>query len=250
MKMSSEKFSLKWNDFASNVSNTFSKLRQNTRLYDVTLVSNDHQQVSAHKLVLSACSEVFSNIFNSNNSPNMMLYLDSVDVKEIIFMLDYIYQGEVQIHQEYLDRFLELATKFKFLGLLTDYKEEEVQETFIDIKENGYIYQESNSEEYNYESYSEDRKKNVKNVKERSMKPINQNLEANNAEIDQKFSELIEKVEGEPFRCTVCEKKIKDKRDMKRHLETHLSGLSYECSQCGNSFRSSDALRKHKRNLC
>ena len=171
--MSSEKFSLKWNDFASNVSNSFSKLRQETRLYDVTLVSNDHQQVSAHKLVLSACSEVFSNIFNSNNSPNMMLYLDSVDVKEIIFMLDYIYQGEVQIHQEYLDRFLELATKFKFLGLLTDYKEEEVQETFIDIKENGYIYQESKSEEYNYESYSEDRKKNVKNVKERSMKPIN-----------------------------------------------------------------------------
>ena len=92
-KMSSEEFSLKWNDFASNVSNSFFKLRQETRLYDVTLVSNDHQQVSAHKLVLSACSEVFSNIFNSNNSSNMMLYLDSVDVKEVNFMLDYIYQG-------------------------------------------------------------------------------------------------------------------------------------------------------------
>ena len=65
--MSSEKFSLKWNDFATNVSNSFSRLRQETRLYDVTLVSNDHQQVSAHKLVLSACSEVFSYIFNSNN---------------------------------------------------------------------------------------------------------------------------------------------------------------------------------------
>ena len=75
--MASEKFSLKWNEFASYVSNSFSKLRQETRLYDVTLVSNDHQQVSAHKLVLSACSEVFSNIFNSKNSPNMMLYLDS-----------------------------------------------------------------------------------------------------------------------------------------------------------------------------
>ena len=53
----------------------------------------------------------------------------------------------------------------------------------------------NNSEEYNHESYSEDRKKSVKSMKERSIKPINQNLEANNAEIDQKFSELIGKVE-------------------------------------------------------
>ena len=130
--MSSEKFSLKWNDFQRNVSNSFSKLRQETRLYDVTLVSNDHQQVSAHKLVLSACSEVFSNIFNSNRSSNMMLYLDSVDVKEVNFMLDYIYQGEVNIPQEYLDKFLEIAVKFKLLGIVTDAKEEEVQETFND----------------------------------------------------------------------------------------------------------------------
>ena len=216
----------------------------------MTLVTNDHQLVSAHKLVLSACSEVFSNIFNSNRSSNMMLYLDSVDVKEVNFMLDYIYQGEVNIPQEYLDKFLEIAVKFKLLGIVTDAKEEEVQETFNDIKENGYIYQDSNSEEYNHISYSEERKKNVKCMKERSLKTINQNFEANNAEIDQKFSELIEKVKGEPFRCTVCDKKMKDKRDMKRHLETHLSGLSYECSQCEKSFRSSDSLRQHKKNYC
>ena len=131
--MSSEKFSLKWNDFASNVSHSFSKLRQETRLYDVTLVSNDHKQVSAHKLVLSACSEVFSNIFNSNNSSNMMLYLDSVDVKEVNFMLDYIYQGEVQIHQENLDRFLEIATKFKLSGLLGD---EKIEGEHVDLEQN------------------------------------------------------------------------------------------------------------------
>ena len=190
--MSSEKFCLKWEDFAGNVSNSFYNLRQETRLYDVTLVSNDHQQVSAHKLVLSACSEVFSNIFNSNNSPNMMLYLDSVDVKEINFMLDYIYQGEVQIHHEYLDRFLEVAAKFKLSGLLSDVREEEevnethygrvsdvrsekVQETYYEIIENDFNYHESNFED----------EKRKKYVKERSMKSIYQNFEANNAAIDQ-----------------------------------------------------------------
>ena len=229
--MSSEKFSLKWNDFAKNVSNSFSKLRQETRLYDVTLVSNDHQQVSAHKLVLSACSEVFSTIFNSNNGSNMMLYLDSVDVKEINFMLDYIYQGEVAIHQEYLDRFIEIATKFQLHGLLMDNKGEEFQENHYKRIENDIV--------------PEDVNENEKYVKQRSIKPINQIFEANNAEIDEKFAELIEKEDNGPYRCTVCERKIKEKRDMKRHLETHLSGLSYTCPQCSKSFRSSHSLRMH-----
>ncbi len=89
--------------------------------------------------------------------------------------------------------------------------------------------------------------------KERFVRPISQNLDVNVscvAEIDQKFEELIEKEDGDPFRCTVCEKKIKEKRDMKRHLETHLSGLSYECSTCGKSFRSSDSLRHHNKKRC
>ena len=48
----SEKFSLKWNDFHSNVSKSFSLLRNEDYLHDVTLVSDDHKKVSAHKLVL------------------------------------------------------------------------------------------------------------------------------------------------------------------------------------------------------
>ena len=96
--------------------------------------------------------------------------------------------------------------------------------------------------EYIHESVQEEKERVVK---EQSMIVNNQNFEANNDEIDDKFAELIEREIGGPYRCTVCEKKIKDKRDMKRHLETHLSGLSYNCSPCSKSFRSSSALRRH-----
>ena len=47
-----EKFSLKWNDFQSLVSRSFSVLRGEEDFYDVTLVSNDQTQLPAHKLVL------------------------------------------------------------------------------------------------------------------------------------------------------------------------------------------------------
>ena len=61
-----EKFDLKWNDFHSNVSKSFGLLRNEDYLHDVTLVSDDYKQVTAHKLVLSACSEYFKNIFRNN----------------------------------------------------------------------------------------------------------------------------------------------------------------------------------------
>ena len=62
----SEKFSLKWNEFSSNASKSFGIFRNEDYLHDVTLVSDDQQQFTAHKLVLSASSEYFKNIFRNN----------------------------------------------------------------------------------------------------------------------------------------------------------------------------------------
>ena len=111
---SSEKFCLKiMSPSQDNVTKSFSKLRQESGLFDVTLVGSDQKQLSAHRLVLSACSDFFKTIFHSNTHSHPLLYLDGVDHAEINLMLDYIYQGEVQIYQEHLDRFLEVAKKFK-----------------------------------------------------------------------------------------------------------------------------------------
>ena len=50
------------------------------------------------------------------------------------------------------------------------------------------------------------------------------------------------------FRCTVCEKTMTQthRGSMKRHLEAHLSGLSYGCNLCGKTFRLSITLANHK----
>ena len=123
-------------------------------------------------------------------------------------MLDYIYQGEVQVQQEYLDRFLEIAAKFKLSGLLTT--DEEGEEKAEDIE----TLQETTENEYrHHEIVPEDYKKNKLLYQEGSINPI---YVENAAEIEQKFAELIEKDEDGLHRCTVCEKKFKVKRDMVR----------------------------------
>ena len=92
----SEKFSLKWNDFQSNISKTFGSVRTEEYLCDVTLVSDDSRQVSAHKLVLSACSEYFKDIFRKNQKHNhLLLCLDGITSNDLTNVLDYIYNGHI-----------------------------------------------------------------------------------------------------------------------------------------------------------
>ena len=90
----SEQFCLKWNDFYSNVSKSFSLLRNEKYLHDVTLVTDDSNQVSAHKLVLSACSEYFKNIFRNNEKhQHPLLCLDGLSSKDLSNVLDYMYNA-------------------------------------------------------------------------------------------------------------------------------------------------------------
>ena len=113
-----EKFCLKWNDFDSNVSKSFGLLRNEDYLHDVTLVGDDSNQVSAHKLVLSACSEYFKNIFKNNKHTHPLLCIDGIASGDLNNIMDYIYNGEVKIFQDDLDRFLGIAQRLKLNGLI------------------------------------------------------------------------------------------------------------------------------------
>ena len=112
-----EKFCLKRSDFQSNVSKIFSSLRQQDHLFDVILVSDDEQHIAAHKLVLSACSGFFKNVIKKASHSNPMIFLSGFKSCDLIMIMDYIYQGEVQILQSDLDGFLNVAKKLKIDGL-------------------------------------------------------------------------------------------------------------------------------------
>ena len=228
----SEKFFLKWNDFQANVSQSFTKLRKESSLFDVTLVSNDLRQVSAHRLVLSACSEFFKTLFENNKSnSNPLIVLDGVNFQEINLILDYIYQGEVSLFQDHLDRFLEIAEKFMLDGLLpSDFKDDfQIPNDKKDIENEDFENEISNPESFEHEISN--------SVKERSLRVNQEAIETNNLEMDSRFHELVVQDENKVYTCTVCNKKMTHKTNMKKHIETHMTGLSYPCNQCEKTFR-------------
>ena len=78
------------------------------------------EQIKVHKLVLSACSEYFKSIFRKNKHSHPFLCLEGLSSIDVRNVMDYIYNGEVKIFQEELDRFLNVAQRLKLEGLLTN----------------------------------------------------------------------------------------------------------------------------------
>ena len=90
----SQKFNLKWNDFPSNVSQAFGVFRHEEYLHDVTLITDDKTQISAHKLILSATSDYFKTLFKENASnTHPLVCLNGVSGEELGNILDYMYKG-------------------------------------------------------------------------------------------------------------------------------------------------------------
>jgi len=113
---SSEKFCLRWNDFESNISVAFRELREDKDFFDVTLACEDNQ-LSAHKVILSACSPFFRNILRRNPHQHPLLYLRGVKHSDLQSVLNFMYHGEVNVAQEELNSFLAVAEDLKVKGL-------------------------------------------------------------------------------------------------------------------------------------
>ena len=111
-----EKFCLKWNDFSRNIIGSFSDLREEENLFDCTLSCGD-KQIQAHRLILSACSGYFKNIFKLNPHNHPLLYLRGIKFDDLQSILTFMYQGEVNVAQKDLSNFLLIAEDLKVKGL-------------------------------------------------------------------------------------------------------------------------------------
>ena len=252
-----EKFCLKWNDFHSNVSKSFGLFRNEDYLHDVTLVSDDHKQVSAHKLVLSACSEYFKDIFKINSKPNAhpLICLDGISSGDLKNIMDYIYNGEVQIFQEYLDRFLSIAQRLKLKGLIEnedsqDGRSQEDQHKQYVNNEFNANKEETLMEQVSYVQSNLPMKQEKRYTKEVAMidKVMVPLTSEDVSEIENTVNQYIEKCDDGKHKCTLCGKVEKSGhlRHLKNHIETHLEGLSFPCQLCGKTFRSRNAYNAHK----
>ena len=238
-----EKFCLKWNDFHSNLSQTFASSRNIAYLQDVTLVGDDNKQMKVHKLVLSASSQYFSEIFRNNPSPGLVLCMEGIGSAQLTHILDYIYNGEVSLFQEDLDKFLITAKRLKLKGLLET--EEETNSCFRADQPR----HEKQEEKFTLDDH-EISLLNDYNVVPEKFELSNfekESLVSNDQDdIDAKVNGLFVQLEKGKYQCLKCGKTAPRKDNMVYHVETHIEGLSYPCQICGKVYRSRHSMLNHK----
>jgi len=108
---------LRWNAHKEDISKAIAHFLLRESLCDVTLFA-DGQSIRAHRLVLSACSAYFANIFAElpSSQPAVVFFRD-VKLQELQAVLEYMYKGSVDIPRDSLGAFLKTAESLEIRNL-------------------------------------------------------------------------------------------------------------------------------------
>ena len=230
---------MNWNGYVADIRESFTKLREEQKLFDVTLVTDDGQHIQAHKIILSAGSYFFSYIFMRSNHSNMLVYLKGISSDKLEPVIDFIYNGKIFLKQEELRAFIETGKELLVKGL-----ESEMTEV---VKSTNQISPHSEGDENEYEDLMCEKalKSNADDDKDTENITDEKNLQFRiDYEISLQLNEMTEKIEG-VWICKVCGKTATQKGGIRRHAEAHIQGMSHACHICGKTFTTRPNLYGH-----
>ena len=260
LQADSENFCLKWNDFVDNVTSSFGQLRTDKDFSDVTLVSGDGHQIKAHRLALASGSLVFKGLLSQNSAANPVIFLRGVKSGELNSIVDFLYLGETNIHQEHLDSFMAIAEELQLKGLMGQNKsgDGEVVEKMTAASEPT-----SPMQVFKRESQVS-KAQDLVNIGEHASRnyeadktvALTANFSGDLQDLDEQVKSLMEKTPNATadgvrrlYACKVCGKEGQSIH-IKNHIEAiHLEGISIPCNYCGKTTRSRKELTAHKHQL-
>lgn len=252
---------LKSTNFLKTYVDAFHEFKVAGELLDVTIVCED-DSIKAHKLVLSACSPFFRRIFMKVNHPHPWLYLNGVQHKDLLSLIDYIYEGETKVAPEDLTGFFKTAKYLEILGLM-EYETLVNMEPFMShtdlssTEENNNTHINKTSMECNEKPINH--KEDLKNTHSFLVKDrLNLPPEMKDASAEDKWryeiSKLIRKFKDPVhkltmWKCTRCDfKATRAKYKQEIHAENHIKHLdlfSYSCKYCDKKPKTREAFYKH-----
>ena len=254
----SEKLFLQWNDFQDNVKSAFGNLRESTDFADVTLACEDGHQIEAHKVVLGASSPFFQAILKRNKHSHPLIYMRGIKSVDLVAMVDFLYCGEANVYQEYLNSFLAIAEELQLKGLqgsndLNGFNETEVHKEPLP-RESKQKYKTNPMTSDIRREPEESREQNEVKRAESNALAIPLSMSADLQRIEDTVKSMMEtsqnmlkvgKIRVRGKICNVCGKEGHP-TDIKRHIErNHLEGVSIPCNHCDKIFRSRPGLSQH-----
>ncbi|XP_055902231.1 broad-complex core protein isoforms 1/2/3/4/5 [Eupeodes corollae] len=112
-----QQFCLRWHNHQTSLLSSLPILLDQSHLTDVTL-SAEGRTLRAHRVVLSACSTFFLELFRALDSSNHpVIIIPGASFAAIVALLTFMYSGEVNVFEEQIPTLLNLAETLGIKGL-------------------------------------------------------------------------------------------------------------------------------------
>ncbi|XP_037292952.1 zinc finger and BTB domain-containing protein 44 isoform X2 [Manduca sexta] len=131
--VSDKTFHLKWNNHLQNLSQLFTTIYSSSALADVTLSCRDGT-LKAHKLVLSACSPYFEQIFKDNPCQHPIVILKGIPFSEINLLVEFMYKGSVDVQELDLQSLMHTASELEIRGLAYEARDNAAQMLNVNLE--------------------------------------------------------------------------------------------------------------------
>jgi len=223
---------------------------------DVTLVCED-RQLNTHKVIISSCSPILRNILKINQNQHPLIYLRKVKYRNLQSLLNFMYQGEVNVAEEDLPGFLEIAEDLKIKGLSEVNKEDfdaveddtiQFSQKNIQLSPNikGIVENNKNTPSTKPKEYCE----NLIN-KDNKTKICTEMKSEETSILSHKkiISTLVVHDVGKPYPCQHCEYETKRLTDLKKHIRSIHEGERFPCENCDYKATDKSRLTKHVKSI-
>lgn len=107
-----------WHNFQSNIGAKFRNFLNQNKYCDVSLIAGN-KVIRVHKIMLASCSHYFEQIFDSFNdtgSPQMIV-LDQISYDDLVCVIDFCYNGKVEVLSENSEKFMKAAKMLQLKGI-------------------------------------------------------------------------------------------------------------------------------------
>ena len=235
-------------------------LRQDEDFTDVTLVSEDGEQIDAHKVILGASSPFFQALLKKNKHAHPLIYMRGIKSADLLAIVDFLYYGETNIFQDNLDSFLNIAGELSLRGLDGGTESNDFQPETDTPKQTP---QSSTPKQQSHQKVDDkiSKKDDISEIyTQEEVKAEINTMVVSNISFSGELHELDEQIktmmvlgqnrtpDGKTT-ATVCQFCGKEgyKTQIRDHIEAHhVDGLVVPCNSCGKTYRSRNAMRGHQ----
>ena len=263
-----EKYTLTWHNYSDHLLKALEEMMTSSAFADVTLVTDDKQQIRAHRNILSACSPVFKKILqlDSGVNTNPIIYLRGIQHSEMESIMQFIYFGETRFYKEKMGEILMVAKNLEIQELSTaemnnemvSNEESNVNESSVVLNKDTYQYPlqnfsegDSNDRHQTYTS-TEPSKPITKNKVDKIDKQFSNKSQFQCKQCDKSYygsgglsSHNKSVHEGVKYACDQCDYQATQQCSLKTHIQSKHEGVRYACNQCDQQFTQQGHLIRH-----